>query len=183
MNIDLNWTELKPIDKIIFKEEYGIYIWGFMFDKEFVPYYVGIAYNTTIPQRLTEHANQIIGGRYCVIHSADLKTFYNFKHDEETSDERGKMYIPNWPDGYSKFLTKRNIFKPHIDNMINKMHYSYALINDESISKKEYELIEKKCISSIGIEKLINFRGGKADVVTINKLTGDKRITDLFVNK
>jgi hypothetical protein len=180
MNVELNWQVLQPIQEIPFKEEYGIYIWGFMFEKEFVPYYVGIAYNITIANRLTEHVNNLIGGRYCIIHSADLKSFYNFKEIEKESDDSGLLYIPNWPEGYGNFLKRRHLLKPHIDNMVDRMYFTYSAISDESLEKKDYELIEKYCINKIGKNNLWNTRAGLTGDFTLRRPIGDERIVRLF---
>lgn len=179
MDIILNWTELKHISEIIYKDEYGVYIWGFMFEDDFIPYYVGIAYNITIPGRLTEHISNLAGGKYCIIHSSDLRYFYRFKDIVEPLDDHGLIYIPNWPEGFAAFLKKRYELKPHIDNMMDRMYFSYSLLGQEFQTKKDYESVEKACISSIGKEKLWNTRGGQANA-TIIKLSGDKRVTSIF---
>lgn len=180
MQVSLNWTELKPIEQLDFEENYGIYVWGFVYENEFIPYYIGIAFNISISNRLTEHANNLVGGRYCIIHKSDLKTFYNFKN-ETKENKRGLLYIPNWPSGYSSFLKERNELNEHIDNMVNRMHFSYAVLDNSIATKKEYETIEKACINSIGKDRLWNTRGGASDMVKL-KVLGESRVTKHFVN-
>jgi hypothetical protein len=180
MQVSLNWTELKPIEQLDFQENYGVYIWGFMFETEFVPYYVGIAFNLTISKRLTEHVNNLIGGRYCIIHSLDLKSFYHFKDIETESEESGLLYIPNWPDGYGNFLKRRHKLKQHIDNMVDRMHFTYAVITNDKLLKSDYELIEKYCINTIGKDKLWNTRAGLTNGFKPESITGDEKIIKLF---
>jgi hypothetical protein len=179
MTIDLCWTDIISVSEINYtNEDQGIYIWGFEINKKFIPYYVGIAYN--IQARITEHISSIIGGRYCIIHSENLKKFYNYKETENISENSGLLYIPNFPEGYNQFLRNKKRLQPHIDNMVEKMCFTYSAFNDEKITKKDLELIEKICIEKIGKEKLWNTRGGKSENIFINSITGDKRVVDLF---
>ncbi len=179
MNIKLNWTKLQPVSNFHISEVYGVYIWGFLFEEEFVPYYVGIAFKHTISNRIFQHVNDILGGKYCIIHSKDLREFYKFNKDMVSNDERGLIYIPKWPNEYSTFLKKRKELSPHIDNMIDKMHFTYSILGKEFQTKNDYEIVEKACINAIGIEKLWNKRGGSVDVKII-EVDGDTRVTKLF---
>lgn len=179
MTIDLVWTDIISVVEIDYnKEDQGIYIWGFEINNKFIPYYVGIAYN--IQTRITEHISSIIGGRYCIIHSKNLEQFYEYKETKSISEESGLIYIPNFPEGYKQFLFNKKKLQPHIDYMVEKMCFTYSVFNEENITKKDLELIEKKCIQMLGKEKLWNTRGGNSENILINSITGDKRVVDLF---
>lgn len=179
MIIDLYWTDLKPISEIDFTNiEQGVYVWGFMFEEKFIPYYVGNAYN--IQSRLTEHVSSIIGGRYCIIHENNLHKFYKYKDSKDDIDGFELLYTPNFPKNYITFLEQRKKLQPHIDKMVKHMYYSYSAFNGRDITKKQLELIEKKCIQTIGINKLWNRKCGKCDDIFINSVTGEKQLSELF---
>lgn len=179
MNINLHWTELNHIATIDYdQEDKGVYVWGFMFDDTFIPYYVGNAYN--IQTRLTEHASAILGGRYCIIHKDNLAAFYDYKETKIPTKDSGLLYYPNFPEGYKSFLNNWATLYPHITNMIDRMHYSFASFNDASITKKHLEQIENKCISTIGKDRLWNRKCGSCDDVTVTNVTGDPQILAVF---
>lgn len=173
------WSDLKSIQELdLSSTDQGVYVWGFSFGSLFIPYYIGIAFN--IQTRLLEHVNNIIGGNYCVIHTKDLQNFSKHKDCETESIDNGLLYIPNWPNGYLSFLKRRNALQPHIDNMVNKMCFSFASLNaHKTITKNELGDIEKYCINSIGKENLWNTRGGKTNLTNVTH-SGNPEIKALF---
>jgi hypothetical protein len=179
---NLEWSDLKPIQDIdLSNEDQGVYVWGFKFDSEFIPYYVGIAFN--VQTRLLEHVNNIVGGKYCIIHSNDLREFRKYKDCETVSINKGLLYIPNWPNGYLSFLKRRNSLQPHIDNMVSKMHFSFASLNKHTtMTKKDLEDIEKYCINCIGKDNLWNTRGGTSNLSNVTH-SGNLEIKSLFEKK
>ena len=106
--------------------------------------------------------------------------FYKYKAVEDVADEFGLIYIPNFPDGYNNFLEKRKKLQPHIDNMVDRMYFSYSVFDSDEITKQNLELIEKKCIETIGKNKLWNTRCGNCDAISISSVTGDKQLVELF---
>ncbi|MCX6159114.1 MAG: hypothetical protein NTY74_14130 [Ignavibacteriae bacterium] len=175
--IDLFWSDLKPINNIDYsKSEIGVYIWGFKYNGIFIPYYVGNAIN--IQKRLTQHVSYLISGQYCIIDSSCLKEFYKYKGP---TTNKGLLYIPNYPKGYKSFLEKRKFLQPHIDNMVDRMCYSYSVFRDASTNSIKYLCqIENECINRIGITKLWNKQCGKNNEIIFNSIKGDKQVVGLF---
>lgn len=176
--INLIWTPLAPISNIKnpIVPNRGIYCWGFTIDNKFMPYYIGVAEN--ISHRIFEHINSIIGGKYTLFHKNDLLNFAEYKNQKETSN-KGKLYTPDWPKGYKKFIVNRNGLKEHIDYMIDHFTFSYAVVNTADCSKKDLGEIEKICIEKIDKNNLINTRGGHSSRFKIVH-AGDLNLTQFF---
>ena len=179
-DLNLSWSELLKIsDPFSFdKVETGVYIWGFTIDKIFVPYYVGFA--TNIFYRIHEHINNLIGGKYTVFHKNSLAYFKDFKDQPISTDQsNGRIYLPDWPRGYKYFLNNRKDIQPHIDYMVDTFTFSYAPVTADKYSRTELKDIEKKCISQIGIENLINTKGGESTMFKIQH-SGNQKIMNVF---
>jgi hypothetical protein len=176
MEYILDWSEIRPIREIEYSQNNifkGVYIWGFKLNSEFIPYYLGVAEN--INYRLLEHVNSLFGGKYTIYDKDYLHEFYNHK-DKQLN--KGLIYVPNWPFEYINFIQNFRYLQPHLNYMIENMHYSLAELND--VDRKELFIIEKNCINDIGIEKLHLFRGGNTDSNYKIKVTGAPSITRLF---
>lgn len=177
-NLTLNWTDLTSISDLTYHDQNkaGVYIWGFTIDKDFIPYYVGIAENIIF--RIHEHINFIIGGRYTIYHRDSLARFKEFKNQEIQADKsKGRIYIPDWPYGYKNFLDNRKELQPHIKFMIDTFTFTFAVVDREIISWQDLKEIEKTCIKQIGKENLENTRGGRSDKYLI-KHTGNPTVTE-----
>ncbi len=157
----LNWNNLTKIPEIPVPNQdiYGVYIWGFIIDSDFIPYYVGIADNIT--NRIYQHINAILGGLYTIYHRDSLANFNNYKNDTVKSDKScGKLYSPNWPKDYKTFIIERKVLQEHINYMVDCFTYSYAAVDPKKFPKKDLKEIEKICINQIGIQNLANTRSG-----------------------
>ncbi len=175
-NLTLSWTKLTDIEGLIYPEENvcGIYLWGFMINNEFIPYYVGIADN--IFYRIHEHINHIIGGLYVIYHRDSLGDFKEFKHQVVNPElSGGKIYFPNWPMGYKTFLKDRKKLQEHIDYMVDRFVFSFAELNLVSILKQDLKEVEKIVICQIGKENLQNTRSGASDRFKITHV-GEKNV-------
>jgi hypothetical protein len=58
--------------------------------------------------------------------------------------------------------------------MVDTMTYSYAVIDNDDIGKKELFSIEKICINTIGLDRLGNTRAGYSDDFTLRHF-GNKK--------
>ena len=177
--IELNWMKLTPISRIEYTDKLnrGVYCWGFQKNKQFMPYYIGIAENIT--HRLYEHFNALIGGKYTLFHKDSLFEFKAFKNEKKTRKNEGIVYIPDWPKDYESFIKNRDNLKRHIDYMIEHLTFSYAIVNETDCIKKDLGEIEKKCIEDIGKENLINTRGGNSEKFIIEH-KGDNNLIQFF---
>jgi hypothetical protein len=137
----------------------GVYIWGFTIAREFTPYYVGIADNILV--RIYQHIQSILSGAYTIYHYSSLASFKDFKDKTARADQpSGKLYEPHLPHGFKDFLHNRLLLQPHIDFMVDKFTFSYAIVEKEIASNQELKEIEKICIHQIGPGKLANTRAG-----------------------
>jgi len=177
-SINLNWAELMSISEMQFpgEKKYGVYLWGFTIDDEFVPYYIGITEDIFL--RIIQHLSFIIGGKYAIYHCDSLKNFADFKNEKVNPYKtNGKMYSPNWPNEYKLFIEDRKDLQKHIDFMVDSFTFSYATVDQRIILNKELKEIEKICINQIGKKNLQNTRAGYSDQFIIAH-SGEKRITD-----
>ena len=82
--IILKWHSLEKYFELDFdtikekKPVSGLYIWGFIFDQSFLPYYVGR--HKHIFKRISQHVASILGGLYIVFREDKLKNFENYKN-------------------------------------------------------------------------------------------------------
>ena len=164
--LNLTWTrpasilELDDLDP----KKAGVYIWGFTIDNNLIPYYVGIADN--IIYRIYEHLHSIVSGDYTIYHYNSLVNFKAFKTEKAQVDKlEGKLYEPNWPSAYKTFLQNRKLLQEHIDFMLEKFTFSYAVVNRQM---EDLKAIEKICIEQIGKNNLANTRSGRSDKFLIN---------------
>lgn len=177
-SITLNWAKLIGLSELTFPvhDEYGVYIWGFSIENEFIPYYLGIA--DRIIFRIFEHLNSIIGGLYVIYHRDSLANFKEYKNQKVNPDYSfGKIYSPNWPKDYKTFIESRQILNEHINFMVDNFTFSYATVDKETISKKDLKEIEKICISQFGIENLQNIRSGHSNRFYIEHI-GNKSVIE-----
>jgi hypothetical protein len=174
----LEWTDFIKIPDLTNQERNiaGVYVWGFTIENDFVPYYVGIA--NDILFRINEHINSIIGGKYTIYHKNSLADFRLYKDDKIQEDKnKGKMYIPDWPNRYNVFLENRKELQPHIDFMVDSFTFSYAATDRNLITGPDLREIEKICIHHFGRETLFNTRTGHSDKFSINH-SGNPTITE-----
>jgi hypothetical protein len=158
-NLILEWSNFIPISELndYNEKNAGVYVWGFTIGTEFIPYYVGVADN--IIYRIYQHINSIIGGLYTIYHRDSLADFKDIKNQPVQIDmNKGKIYDPNWPNGYKEFLDKWEALQPHIKFMIDTFTFSFAVT---SFSGEDLKEIEKCCINDIGKERLSNTRAGR----------------------
>jgi peptidoglycan/xylan/chitin deacetylase (PgdA/CDA1 family) len=131
-------------------------------------------------KRIQEHVKSIIGGTYTIFHKKSLADFKNYKYKEVLQNmSKGKIYVPDWPKGYSNFLDNRKNLQPHIDFMVDTFTFSYAIIDSNDISWNDMNDIEKICINQIGKENLHNIRVGTSDNFVIKHI-GNNTIIDYF---
>jgi hypothetical protein len=178
--VRLQWSEfVRPVDMPMdAPAKYGIYLWGFMLEEQFTPYYVGIADH--IYNRMAQHLAAILSGHYTLYHREVLAQFAQFSQAEVVPiDQKGKIYSPNWPKSYPEFLQQRQSLQPHIDAMVDGLVFSYAELEPSQVSKSELKEIEKACIAQIGKERLANTRGGENKSLVLKHL-GNKVIFGYF---
>ncbi len=178
--IILNWSDLRYIKDIQYdsnKVLKGVYIWGFILDSDFTPYYLGVAED--IIYRLMEHMNFLLGGKYAVYHKDYLHEFYKYKHRTETN--KGLIYVPYWPSKYDYFIKNWENIIPHIKYMYEHIHFSFAEVNN--IERTELFAIETICINRINIEKLHQFRAGNDDPSFKVNHNGNKQIANMLNKK
>ena len=181
--IVLEWNELIKVseDTIPDSNNYGVYLWGFTIDRNFIPYYIGIADDIT--KRIYEDIKAILGGLYTIYHRDDLAEFYQFKNKAVNPNKScGKIYTPNWPKDYKTFIEERHLLQEHIDYMVDSFTFSYATVTPEEIPRKDLKEIEKICIRQIGKDKLANTRSGLSNRFYIEH-KGNSIITDIFTSK
>ncbi len=181
ITIKLNWTKLIGISEIFFPERdvYGVYIWGFFIDNEFIPYYVGIA--DSITYRIYQHINSIIGGLYTIYHRNSLVNFKEFKNQNINPDKSsGKIYSPNWPKDYKTFISERQLLQEHIDFMVDNFVFSFVSVDKNIISKNDLKEIEKICIDQLGKENLQNTRSGESSRFNIEH-SGNKIVIEKII--
>jgi hypothetical protein len=176
--LTLTWSELIPIDQITYDnpQEAGVYVWGFYIDTVFIPYYVGIG--TNIVHRIHQHINAIIGGLYTIHHKDTLADFEKYKN-EGIQEDRGILYIPDWPKGYKTFLENRKKLQPHIDFMIDRFVFSYATVDGDVVLQKGLSHVEKICIEHMGLKNLANTRSGFSNKYQIEHY-GSAVVVDKF---
>ena len=177
--MELRWSEFLNISSLQYNDDRvykGVYIWGFTIDKKFIPYYVGEAFD--VEYRLTDHVHSILSGRYCIHHKNTLNKFYKNKNAEITGND-GLLYYPNWPYGYNEFLKLRESLMPHINFMVSTMTYTYAILSDPKILKKELKEVEKICINKIEKKRLWNVKSGDNSNLELIH-TGNKTIVRLL---
>jgi len=170
----LDWKELSNFRQLdlVKNSGRGVYIWGFRFESEFVPYYVGIAENIYL--RLCEHMAALISGKYTIYHRDYLKVFAEHKKNGE-----GQLFAPSWPENFTEFISNHEELLPHIKNMINRFEYSYSQVDQGNTLNVTLKDIEKYCISKIGKDNLANTRGGKFKSLNVTHF-GCSEITRLF---
>ncbi len=118
------------------------------------PYYFGKSRNKAaakgIAQRIYEHVTSILGGNYIVLHGNSLT---NFNHLKDEVNNKNQIYFPRIDN--VKNLIKNNVeIQHHAVNMVNKLWYSYAEVNEKYVDE-----IEKVMIRKIGKDRLINKTG------------------------
>lgn len=173
-NLSLDWkmpTRISAFMHDVLKagdvSKRGVYIWGFTIARKFVPYYVGIADNILV--RIYQHIQSILSGAYTIYHYNSLADFKKFKREDARADQpSGKLYQPHLPERFKDFLDDRQLLQPHIDFMIDRFTFSYAIVEKETASDQELKEIEKICINQIGAENLANTRAGDAQNFSIN---------------
>lgn len=182
-NVTLIWNDPVNVKSIKYTREdvdmyiRGIYIWGFRIQNSFIPYYIGIT--NDILYRIFEHVSSICAGKYCIQNKQLLNKFFEFKKDLESTNEC-LLYIPDWPYGFSEFISKYRIFQEHILYMVEQMEFSYATID----SKIDLKPIETNCIIQAGKEKLWNTRAGALNTEYSITHKGNEEISRLFeINK
>ena len=168
----LNWeplqhySSLTGVDaKLTFGKENrsGIYIWGFKDDNDlFWPYYVGKHRN--VPFRLCEHLSNLKGGTYTI-----------YSEEELFSWSRNSIYCPiNLQTRIAFILELDEEVKKSMLNMINRFHFTFALINDYNAKGDD---CERNVIEAIDSELLANKRRGKVvnavDVGNLFDIIGD----------
>jgi len=159
--VKLNWEplvqyiEFKIIDETHNKAIPGVYIWGFVSNARFNPYYVGKAKD--IFMRIAQHFAYITGGLYAIFPKEqllDLKILKNTR-DKKFNEENAAFWPKDLKRIYEfKPLSKES--KEHITWMANNMYFTYAILenSDERVNAEKYLL------KSIGLQNLINTRGG-----------------------
>jgi hypothetical protein len=180
LNVNLSWISLRSSTDLIPTEiKYGVYLWGFTIQNQFMPYYVGIAEN--IESRLCQHINSILSGQYTIFHKDSLLNFTKYKGQKaDDTYSNGIVFVPNWPVNFQEFLTKRKKLQEHIDFMVDNFTYTYAVLDKLYFEKVALREIEKKCIEQIEIGRLINTRCGKSKYIVTH--SGDKIAVELFKN-
>jgi hypothetical protein len=160
--ITLDWSNFHNIKNLSLETsgKPGVYIWGFHIDDNFVPYYVGKANDLKL--RLYQHIKSVIAGDYTIYHQSSLKNFINFKYNTANINNAfGKLYSPQWPNGYTFFIEQRALLEPHITFMLNTFTYSRAEVNKADETPQLLRDIENYCLTQIGIDKLANTKAGK----------------------
>lgn len=87
------------------------------------------------------------------------------------------LYHPNWPHNYDDFLKQRKSLQPHIDNMVENMYFSCAIVKNATSEK--LRRIEAILVNKIGMNKLINDRTAKDSRLDIRNI-GSADIINLF---
>ena len=154
----LQWEEIRPYTSLPADEERlgrlnkwaGIYIWGFKDDKQlFWPYYVGK--HSYITYRLCQHLSSLKGGLYTI-----------YSTDELFNEEDKWVYKPEkinrWIDFINGVAFQEQ--EKHVQNMISRFHYTYALMDD---FKNMGSDAEKATLNAIRPSLLINTRFGKPE--------------------
>lgn len=176
--INLNWQPIQILNKIDFgnsinkskkSNDYrGVYIWGFNFDGDFIPYYVGKSDN--IFSRIFEHLGSLLGGSYTIYHKKSLKNFCNFKDSFKTWDnyipDEGIVYYPRDLKSMKWFHQNREKLNEHINLMYDSFAFIYAKFNDKDNIKLRD--VEVALINKIGKNKLGNSYGGNSKIEDIN---------------
>lgn len=178
--IILDWSNFIPISEFtkINSKISGVYIWGFNIDSVFIPYYVGIAENIFL--RINQHLSLLVSGQYTIFHKSSLTQFKLFKDSEvQTDKSMGKIYSPEWPNNYAKFLINRKELQPHIDYMVDCFQFTYAKVELGENSGFGLKEIEKACINLIGKENLINTKSGNSCILKIEHKGNNKIINAL----
>lgn len=111
-----HYSSLSEIDEVP-----GIYIWGFLNNSRFMPYYVGKAWN--IGNRLCEHLSGIKGGSYRIYRFVDLFDIKN----------RQPFYLPDSIENRKQFAADEfnnslipGSIKEHTLKMIEGFHFTYV---------------------------------------------------------
>jgi hypothetical protein len=166
----LEWSPLIRVkERVELKDanKRGVYIWGFRIENEFIPYYVGIAID--IEKRIKEHLSFIISGKYSIYDKNDLKEFY--KHEIK--------FIPNWPNNFLDFLSRRRELLEDIDFMIDNFEFSFAEVKEKEYPQVKLKEVEKYFIKLFEISCLANSRGGESEIENI-EYVGDEEMVKIF---
>jgi hypothetical protein len=156
--LTLTWTEPVLFTDSKFQSGLpGVYLWGYLIDDLFHPYYVGKGVD--IFARISQHVSSIMGGYYTIYHKNSLLDFKYHKNVKSSeTDIPIKLYHPIFPQSIPDFVLRSEELREHIDFMVSTFAFSYALVEKEYV--KYLGEIEKSCISSFGLENLANTRGG-----------------------
>lgn len=159
--ITLEWQSLCPVLDGLNKEVCGVYIWGFKLDDRFIIYYIGKGKNIKV--RLAKHVRNLMGGNYTIFSQDQLPNFYKYK----ASKEKGhRIYDP--PRLFDQeFYTERKKIRPHMDFMVENMHFTYAEVEEAKIGDAEVALINQ-----FGKDFLINTMAGKSDAKLKHEAVG-----------
>ena len=155
----LIFKDLKPYKDLKIAEGIsGVYLWGFVINEKFRPYYVGKS--TNIAWRLTEHMANIIGGNYSIYDKESLLSFDKSKI---------AVYAPYQLSDKLLFLNARNNgLKKHVNFLVDNFHFTYAEVADYRTNGR---IAEINTIESIGKYILINKRGGtRSDKIDVGNL-------------
>ncbi len=176
--ITLEWAELSLAKRFDYAHNHdrgGVYVWGFTIDDTFIPYYVGIS--GKVISRIYEHVTSLLNGRYTIFHRESLPRFYD--KTVKTDKVNGRIYDPEWPYAYKKFLDRRNELQVHIDQMVESFTFSFANIDSKLISNQDLKDVEKLCINQIGKDKLANEKSGNVSRISVQHI-GNSAVTQLF---
>ena len=181
---NLIWTTYQTLKNLELSSENdtrGIYIFGFNFERGFIPYYVGKS--NEIHKRIFEHVSSFLGGDYTIFRK---ETFYEnlnnkelFKENKELQkiwevsnkiNEKGIVYNPTNLECKKWFVENINLIQPHIFNMLELFQFTYTKFDKDK--EEEFKLslydLEKIVINSYNKENLWNTRGGKFKLDNIN---------------
>jgi hypothetical protein len=148
----LNWRSLRPYSALADPEaegtSAGVFVWGFLLDGRFVPYWVGKALD--VHWRLSEHLSRILGGEQTVYHKDHLVQFWKFEPVYgEISPARKVDFVRN----------RYGSLREHIDAMIDSFHFTWAPIPREDFEQWASSAA-RAVMDAIGRDQLVNRRAG-----------------------
>ncbi len=152
-----NWSKITKYTELTNAiDSSGIYIWCIKIaPNRIIPYYVGKASN--IGWRLTQHMSDLIGGNYTIHKQEDLKKIKELGY-QHFIVKANNIYEPTTIELKVRFIAEKDKeIKAHLDFMVENFYFTFHEIENYKEMGAE---AEKAVIKEIGIENLINRRGG-----------------------
>lgn len=151
-----------------------VYIWGFVHDGAFIPYYVGKSNRPF--ERVMQHYANLRGGFYPVYHRTSLAGFHNHKYEKiDPNGCSGKIYSPDSPWALAHIFSSRNV-QDEVAYLLDAFRFAYATWTDERFSTAMIERTVANILKREHLQSSVAKPQGSCELGH----TGDDLIRQLF---